>query len=81
MVVCWLVGDVFEWCGFFWVLVLYVLVYLLVVYYINYYILEDVFGVFNDLLIDLLFLLVVVLVLDWVFVMGVVLYSWLLCMV
>ncbi len=45
-------------------LALYALAYLLVAYYINHYTSEDAFGAFNDLLIDLPFLLAAVLALD-----------------
>lgn len=63
-VVRWLAGDVPERRGFFRVLALYALAYLLVAYYINHYTSEDAFGAFNDLLIDLPFLLAAVLALD-----------------
>ncbi|MBN7829600.1 GGDEF domain-containing protein [Stenotrophomonas maltophilia] len=63
-VVRWLAGDIPERRSFFRVLALYALVYLLVAYYINHYTSEDAFGAYNDLLIDLPFLLLTLLALS-----------------
>ena len=63
-VVRWLAGDVPERRSFFRVLALYALAYLLVAYYINHYTSEDAFGAYNDLLIDLPFLLLALLALS-----------------
>ncbi|MDT3470335.1 GGDEF domain-containing protein [Stenotrophomonas maltophilia] len=63
-VVRWLAGDVPERRGFFRVLALYALAYLLVAYYINHYTSGDSFGAYNDLLIDLPFLLLALLALS-----------------
>ncbi|WP_271000007.1 hypothetical protein, partial [Listeria seeligeri] len=63
-VVRWLAGDVPERRGFFRVLALYALAYLLVAYYINHYTSGDSFGAYNDLLIDLPFLLLTLLTLS-----------------
>lgn len=57
----WLAGDVPEWRGFFRALALYALAYLLVAGYINHFASEDSFGAYNDLLIDLPFLLLMLL--------------------
>ena len=62
-VVRWLAGDVPERRSFFRALALYALLYLLVAYYINHYTSEQSFGAYNDLLIDLPFLLLAVLAL------------------
>ncbi|WP_282272302.1 GGDEF domain-containing protein [Stenotrophomonas sp. PS02298] len=53
----WLASDVPEWRSFFRVLALYALAYLLIAGYINHFTSEDSFGAYNDLLIDLPFLL------------------------
>ena len=63
-VVRWLAGDVPERRSFFRALALYALAYLLVAYYINHYTSEDSFGAYNDLLIDLPFLLLALLALS-----------------
>ncbi|ARQ91331.1 GGDEF domain-containing protein [Stenotrophomonas maltophilia] len=63
-VVRWLARDVPERRRFFRALALYALAYLLVAYYINHYTSDDAFGAFNDLLIDVPFLLVACLALD-----------------
>lgn len=65
-VVRWLAGDVPERRRFFRALALYALAYLLVAYYINHYTSDDAFGAFNDLLIDVPFLLIACLALDTV---------------
>lgn len=62
-VVRWLAGDVPERRSFFRALALYALVYLAVAFYINHYTAEQSFGAYNDLLIDLPFLLLAVLAL------------------
>ncbi|TDB29125.1 GGDEF domain-containing protein [Stenotrophomonas sp. ATCM1_4] len=62
-VVRWLAGDVPERRSFFRALALYAVAYLLVAGYINHFTSEDAFGAYNDLLIDLPFLLLVVLAL------------------
>lgn len=62
-VVRWLAGDVPERRSFFRALALYALVYLVVAYYINHYTAEQSFGAYNDLLIDLPFLLLAMLAL------------------
>ncbi|HDS1656147.1 TPA: GGDEF domain-containing protein [Stenotrophomonas maltophilia] len=63
-VVRWLAVDVPERRSFFRALALYALAYLLVAYYINHYTSEDSFGAYNDLLIDLPFLLLALLALS-----------------
>lgn len=63
-VVRWLAGDIPERRSFFRVLALYALAYLLVAYYINHYTSGDAFGAYNDLLIDLPFLLLALLALS-----------------
>ena len=63
-VVRWLAGDVPERRRFFRALALYALAYLLVAYYINHYTSDDAFGAFNDLMIDVPFLLIACLVPD-----------------
>ncbi|MEG0185322.1 MAG: GGDEF domain-containing protein [Stenotrophomonas sp.] len=62
-VVRWLAGDVPERRSFFRALALYALAYLLVAYYINHYTAEQSFGAYNDLLIDVPFLLLAVMAL------------------
>lgn len=62
-VVRWLAGDVPERRGFFRALALYALAYLLVAGYINHFTSDDSFGAYNDLLIDLPFLLLALLAL------------------
>ena len=57
----WLAGDVPEWRGLFRALALYAVAYLLVAGYINHFASEDSFGAYNDLLIDLPFLLLMLL--------------------
>ena len=56
-VVRWLAGDAPERRVFFRALALYALGYLVVAYYINHYTAEQSFGAYNDLLIDVPFLL------------------------
>ncbi|UQA69857.1 GGDEF domain-containing protein [Stenotrophomonas maltophilia] len=63
-VVRWPAVDVPERRSFFRALALYALAYLLVAYYINHYTSEDSFGAYNDLLIDLPFLLLALLALS-----------------
>ncbi|HCT25634.1 MAG TPA: GGDEF domain-containing protein, partial [Stenotrophomonas sp.] len=63
-VVRWLAGDIPERRSFFRVLALYALAYLMVAFYINHYTSGDAFGAYNDLLIDLPFLLLAVLALS-----------------
>lgn len=60
-VVRWLVGDVPERRNFFRALAIYAVGYLMVAYYINHYTSEQSFGAYNDLLIDLPFLLLALL--------------------
>lgn len=62
-VVRWLADDLPERRGFFHVLALYALAYLLVAGYINHFTSEEAFGAYNDLLIDLPFLLLALLAL------------------
>lgn len=62
-VVRWLAGDVPERRSFFRALALYAVAYLLVAFYINHYTAEQSFGAYNDLLIDLPFLLLAILAL------------------
>ncbi|MFL0337315.1 diguanylate cyclase [Stenotrophomonas maltophilia] len=62
-VVRWLVGDVAERRAFFRALAIYAVAYLMVAYYINHYTSGDAFGAYNDLLIDLPFLLLALLAL------------------
>ncbi|AWH22703.1 MULTISPECIES: GGDEF domain-containing protein [Stenotrophomonas] len=59
----WLAGDVPERRSFFRALALYALLYLGVAYYINHFTAEQSFGAYNDLLIDVPFLLLAVLAL------------------
>ncbi len=63
-VVRWLAVDVPERRSFFRALALYALAYLVVAYYINHFTSEDSFGAYNDLLIDLPFLLLALLALS-----------------
>lgn len=63
-VVRWLVGDVPERRTFFRALAIYAVAYLIVAYYINHYTSGDAFGAYNDLLIDLPFLLLALLALS-----------------
>lgn len=62
-VVRWLAEDSPQHRGFFRTLALYALAYLLVAGYINHITSDDSFGAYNDLLIDLPFLLLAVLAL------------------
>jgi diguanylate cyclase (GGDEF)-like protein len=62
-VVRWLADDVPEHRAFFRALALYALAYLLVAGYINHFASEDSFGAYNDVLIDLPFLLLAMLAL------------------
>ncbi|WMJ70466.1 GGDEF domain-containing protein [Stenotrophomonas sp. 24(2023)] len=62
-VVRWLAGDVPERRVFFRALALYALAYLGVAFYINHYTAEQSFGAYNDLLIDVPFLLLALLAL------------------
>ena len=63
-VVRWLAGDVSERRTFFRALAKYAVAYLLVAYYINHYTEEQSFGAYNDLLIDLPFLLLALMALS-----------------